>query len=272
METVSICAGAGLSLAAAAWAIWRLVRANGGRGRGPEVVLVAALIALLGFLVARGVTTGSFPATNLGESLALFSFAVGVYCLVLARTAESRSVAAFVLPISALLAVASAVSVLVVRPGSRKSVDTVFLALHAGSLFAAYAALAVGSAAGVAYLIQERALKRKRLGMLSRRLPSLSALDRLSYRSVALSFPLLTLGMASGSVWAQKAWGSYWFWEPKLTLSLLLWLLGAAIFHLRTIEKYQGRRTAVLAIALALMVVVVFLGASLFPGGRHVFL
>jgi cytochrome c-type biogenesis protein CcsB len=275
LETALLHAGASLSLAAAVWAVVRLVRASSGRGRGPEAVFLAALFALLGFLVARGVRTGSFPATNLGESLALFSFAVGVCYLVLAGRgrpySNGRSLGAFVLPAGAALAVASAITISALDPHPR-TFNAVFLALHATSSFAAYAAFTFGSCAGIAYLIQERALRRKSLGELSRRLPSLSVLDRLGYRAVALGFPLLTFGMVTGSVWASRAWGSYWFWEPKLTLSLLLWLLCAAIFHLRTIEKYQGRRTALLTVASALMVLVVFLGAGLISGGRHVFL
>jgi cytochrome c-type biogenesis protein CcsB len=251
--------------------------ATRGRGGlyGPEGVLVAALLALLGFLVARGVGTGSFPATNLGESLALLSLAVGACYLALAGRgrldSDGRSLAAFALPAAAALALASAITTSTREPQEHE-LNAVFLALHATSSFAAYAAFVFGSCAGVAYLIQERALRRKSLGRLSRRLPSLSVLDRLGYRAVALGFPLLTFGMVTGSVWAGRVWGSYWFWEPKLTLALLLWLLGATIFHLRTIEKYQGRRTALLAIASAVMVLVVFLGASLIPGGRHVFL
>ena len=260
-----------MSLAAAAWAVVRLGARETTRGRGPEAVLVAATAALLGFLVARGVRLASFPATDLGGSLALFSFALGVCYLALARGWRNLALGAFVLPVVAAVAVGAGVSVSIARPSPR-TFGTVFLALHAIPCFAAYAAFAFGSGAGVAYMVQERALRTKRLGRLSERLPSLSVLDDLELRAVTLGFPLLTFGMVMGAVWAAAEWGSYWFWEPKLTLSLLLWLLGAAIFHLRTIEKYHGHRTALLAIASAAMVVVVFLGASLFPGGRHVFL
>ena len=269
-------AGAVLLLVAAAWAVVRLVRRSDSADRWPEIVVAAALAALVAFLVARGATAGSFPATDLSESLALFSILVAVCYLAFIGWAPSadpsdRSLGAFVLPAAAALAVASAVA-LSVRPPHAKDFHAVFLALHAVSCFAAYAAFVFGSCAGVAYLVQERSLRLKKLGRLSQRLPSLSALDAWSYRAMALGFPLLTFGIATGSVWAAREWGSYWLWEPKLTLALLLWLLGAAIFHLRTIQGYQGRRTALLAIASAVMVLVVFLAPSLFPGGMHAFL
>jgi cytochrome c-type biogenesis protein CcsB len=277
-------AGAVLLLTAAAWAVVRLVRRSDSLDRWPEIVLAAALAALAAFLVTRGATAGTFPATDLAESLALFSILVAVCYLAFigwapsadpsdgsAELAEARSLGAFVLPVAAALAIGSAVALSVRRPHGEEF-HAVFLALHATSCFAAYAAFAFGSCAGVAYLVQERSLRLKKLGRISRRLPSLSALDAWSYRAVALGFPLLTFGIATGSVWAAREWGSYWLWEPKLTLALLLWLLGAAIFHLRTIQGYQGRRTAILAIASAVMVLIVFLGPSLIRGGMHAFL
>jgi cytochrome c-type biogenesis protein CcsB len=271
VETALLSAGVALYLASAAWAFVCAARSDGARGRGPEAVLVAALLALVGFMLARGVRTGSFPATDAGESLAFFSAAVGVCYLALAPRPEARALAVFVLPAGAALSMASAIAVLTARPQSR-AFDGVFLALHATSWFAAYAAFTFATAAAVAYLIQERALRKKKLGGLSSRLPSLSVLDRLNYRAVTLGFPLLTFGMVTGSAWAARKWGSFWFWEPKLTLALLLWLLGAAIFHLRTIEKYQGRRTALLTLVSAVMILAVFVGANLLPGGRHAFL
>ncbi len=271
MEIALLCAGSGLFLVAALWAVLRLLGTGGAHGRGPGLVLVVGVAFLLGFLVMRGVTTRSFPATNMGESLALFSLSIGAFCLAFGRAPEHGSVGAFVLPAGAALSVSSAVWFAVARPHVRVF-NAVFLGLHATSCFAAYAALAVSCGAGIAYLIQERALKRKAFGAISRHLPSLCTLDSLSYRALAIGFPLLTFGMAVGSVWAGRVWGSYWLWEPKLTLAFILWLLGAAVFHLRTIERYQGRRTALLAVVSAVMVVVVFLGAGLFSGGRHAFL
>jgi cytochrome c-type biogenesis protein CcsB len=264
-------AGATFEVAASAWAMVGLARERRASGRGPAALLVAALAALVGFLVTRAVDAGTFPATDLAESLALLALAVGVVHLALTRREGGAGLAAFVLPLGAALTVGSAVIVATAAPTPRE-LDWLFLGLHATACFAAYAAFACGAAAGAAYLVQERALLTKRPGALSRRLPALSTLDGLGYRAVSLGFPLLTFGMVVGSVWASRAWQSYWPWEPKLALALALWVLGAAIFHLRTIERYQGRRTAYLAIAAAVMALVVFLGAGLLPGGRHAFL
>ena len=271
LELALVWMGAALALAAATWAAVRLATSEGASRRGPEIVLAAASAALIGFLVARACRWGTFPATDLAEALALFSLAVGGFLLFLARRDETAGLGAFVLPLGAASAVAAAVAATAGGPWTR-DFDALFLGLHATSSLAAYAAFACGAAAGVAYLLQERALLTKRPGGLSRRLPSLSTLDDLGYRAMSLGFPLLTFGMVMGSVWASKAWGSYWFWEPKLAFALVLWIFGAAIFHIRTIEGYQGRRTAYLAIAAAVLAAFVFLGAEFLGGGRHAFL
>ncbi len=270
LEVVSIYAASGLGLTAATWAVVRLARGGGGR-RWPEMTLVLGVGALVVFLATRGIRIGAFPATSMGEALALFSLSVGVCYLALTRSAENSSLGAFVIPIEAALATASAVLVSI-APKASVPPDNIFLAFHATTAFAAYAAFAFGAGTGAAYLIQERALKQKKLSRISSALPPLSVLDSLNYRAVALGFPLLTVSMVAGSIWAGRVWGGYWSWEPKMTLALCLWLLGAAIFHLRTVEKYQGRRTAILTIASGLMVLVVFLGAKFLPGGRHAFL
>jgi cytochrome c-type biogenesis protein CcsB len=264
-------AAAVLEVAASAWAAVALAGEKRASGRGPDVLLVAALAALGGFLVTRAVGAGTFPATDLAESLALLSLAVGAFHLAVTRREGGPGLAAFVLPLGAALAIGSAVVTATAEPEAREF-NQVFLALHATACLAAYAAFACGAAAGVAYLVQERALLTKRTGALSRRLPALSTLDGLGYRAVSLGFPLLTFGMVMGSVWASHAWQSYWPWEPKLVLALVLWILGVVIFHLRAIKRYQGRRTAYLAIAVAVMAFVVLIGAELIPGGRHAFL
>ena len=204
MEMALLCAGAALYTASAVWALVRLRRPGGAGSPGPEAVLAAALAVLVGFMVARGARTGSFPVTDAAESRGFFAAAGGAGPLAFAADPGSRALGAFLLPVGSALSIASLVAASLARPHSREF-DGVFLALHAISWFAGYAAFAFGGASGVAYLIQERALRRKKLGGLSRRLPSLSVLDRLNYRAVTLGSPLLTFGMVTGSVWSARA-------------------------------------------------------------------
>ncbi|MGL4499443.1 MAG: c-type cytochrome biogenesis protein CcsB, partial [Planktothrix sp.] len=79
------------------------------------------------------------------------------------------------------------------------------------------------------------------------RLTLVETIDNISYRIIGLGFPLLTIGIISGAVWANEAWGSYWSWDPKETWALITWLVFAAYLHARITRGWQGRKPAILA-------------------------
>jgi cytochrome c-type biogenesis protein CcsB len=94
-------------------------------------------------------------------------------------------------------------------------------------------------------------------------------LDNLSYRVIGLGFPLLTIGIISGAVWANEAWGAPWSWDPKETWALITWLVFAAYLHARITRGWQGRRPAYLAAAGFMVVWVCYLGVNLLGKGLH---
>ena len=111
-----------------------------------------------------------------------------------------------------------------------------WLLIHVVTAFLGYAAFALAFGTAVLYLVQDR---RPRPA-----LPPLSQLDRLLYRATVLGFLLLTLGILTGAVWAESAWGRYWSWDPKETWSLITWLVYATLLHARLLKGWQGRRIA----------------------------
>jgi cytochrome c-type biogenesis protein CcsB len=94
-------------------------------------------------------------------------------------------------------------------------------------------------------------------------------LDNTSYRLIGLGFPLLTIGIIAGAVWANEAWGSYWSWDPKETWSLITWLVFAAYLHSRLTIGWQGRRPALLASLGFVVVWITYLGVNLLGMGLH---
>ncbi|MEM1173044.1 MAG: c-type cytochrome biogenesis protein CcsB [Cyanobacteria bacterium P01_H01_bin.35] len=94
-------------------------------------------------------------------------------------------------------------------------------------------------------------------------------LDNISYRIIGLGFPLLTIGIISGAVWANEAWGSYWSWDPKETWALITWLVFAAYLHARITRGWQGRKPAILAATGFAVVWVCYLGVNLLGKGLH---
>ena len=101
------------------------------------------------------------------------------------------------------------------------------------------------------------------------RLTLADTLDNVSYRMIGLGFPLLTIGIIAGAVWANEAWGSYWSWDPKETWALITWLVFAAYLHARITRGWQGRRPAILAASGFLVVWTCYLGVNLLGKGLH---
>ena len=119
------------------------------------------------------------------------------------------------------------------------------------------------------YLIQEHLIKKKKIKGIFRKLPALQKLDELSYLCLRCGFPLLTLGIISGSVWASFAWGSHWSWDPKETWSLITWLLFAALLHGRMNSGWRGRKASLLTIIGFAAIMFTFLGVNLMLSGLH---
>ncbi|MCS6960803.1 MAG: c-type cytochrome biogenesis protein CcsB [Pseudanabaenaceae cyanobacterium SKYGB_i_bin29] len=94
-------------------------------------------------------------------------------------------------------------------------------------------------------------------------------LDNISYRMIGLGFPLLTIGIIAGGVWANEAWGSYWSWDPKETWSLITWLVFAAYLHMRITKGWQGRKPAILATVGLGVVWTCYLGVNFLGKGLH---
>ncbi len=101
------------------------------------------------------------------------------------------------------------------------------------------------------------------------RLTLVDILDNISYRVIGLGFPLLTIGIISGAVWANEAWGSYWSWDPKETWALITWLVFAAYLHARITKGWQGKKPAILAATGFVVVWTCYLGVNILGKGLH---
>jgi cytochrome c-type biogenesis protein CcsB len=101
------------------------------------------------------------------------------------------------------------------------------------------------------------------------RLTLLESIDNLSYRTISFGFPLLTIGIIAGAVWANEAWGSYWSWDPKETWALITWLTFAVYLHARITKNWQGKKAAILASSGFLIIWICYLGVNFLGTGLH---
>ena len=107
--------------------------------------------------------------------------------------------------------------------------------------------------------------------VVSSRLTLLESIDNLSYRTISFGFPLLTIGIIAGAVWANEAWGSYWSWDPKETWALITWLVFASYLHARITKSWQGEKPALVASVGFVVVWVCYLGVNFLGKGLHTY-
>jgi cytochrome c-type biogenesis protein CcsB len=103
------------------------------------------------------------------------------------------------------------------------------------------------------------------------KLSLLESIDNLSYRTISFGFPLLTIGIIAGAVWANEAWGSYWSWDPKETWALITWLVFASYLHARITKTWQGEKPAIIASVGFIVVWICYLGVNFLGKGLHTY-
>jgi cytochrome c-type biogenesis protein CcsB len=205
------------------------------------------------------------PLSNFYESLLFFSWCLpALGLLAFRRHLQGWLGAVLAMFACLLLAYASFGGVDARLKPLMPALKSNWLLIHVVTAFLGYAALAVSFGAALLYLAQE---KRPR-----GTLPPLPVLDRLLYRATILGFLLLTVGILTGAVWAESAWGRYWSWDPKETWSLITWLIYAALLHARLLKGWQGRRIAWLAVLGFTAVLFTYLGVSFLLSGLHSYL
>ena len=238
-----------------------------------QLLVAVANLLLTAQLVLRWWESGHFPISNLYESLCFLAWACTLTQLLVERTWPSPIVAAAATPMG-LGCIAFASFALPDQlqtsaplvPALRSS----WLVMHVSVIMVSYAALLVGSLLSLAVLFTDRGealeLRSSSIGsggyrravatteggliqLQSVQFSTNEQLDSLSYRTITVGFLMLTVGIVSGAVWANEAWGSYWSWDPKETWALICWLVYAAYLHTRLSRGWQGRRPALVAAA-----------------------
>jgi ABC-type transport system involved in cytochrome c biogenesis permease subunit len=218
-------------------------------GRMATALTVIAWGMLTNELVRRGLEAGHWPLSTRYEFGLCFVWAIiGVY-LLLEASWRAREGGVFVLAIALLVATWTAT-----RPASQRAISPLLPVLRSAWLQVHVLTAAIGYGAfGVA----------AGLGLM-RLLPWATApepeVERTMERAIALGFPWLTLSILTGGIWAQRAWGRYWGWDPKETWALVTWLWYLLILHVRPLRRWRGRRLAVLTVIGFGLVLFTFVG------------
>ncbi len=245
-----------------------LTKSNDTLGRTSRWLISIGFLFHCAFTIDRYLEAGRTPITNLHESLSFFSLAIVGVFIVFERKYKIFVLGSFITPVALILMLVSTLFPLAIAP-LNPALKSKWLAVHTTVAFLGYASFTVAFGAGVMYLIQEHFLKKKKLGPLYQRLPSLDKLDEINYRCLTFGFPLLTFAIISGAIWAETAWGTYWSWDPKETWSLITWFVYAALLHGRLTTGWRGKKAAIFAIVGFFVLLFTFLGVNLLLTGLH---
>jgi cytochrome c-type biogenesis protein CcsB len=215
---------------------------------------------------------GHAPLSNLYESLIFFAWTIALIYLWIEWKTKARTIGAFATPFAFLSMAYASFS-----PNMNDRIQPLLPALqsnwliaHVITCFLGYAAFAVSCSLSIMYLIKKPQGDRKKDKQgLWAFFPDLAELDELIYRTIIIGFLLLTLGIATGSVWAHSAWGTYWSWDPKETWSLITWLMYAALLHARMMKGWHGTRIAWLSIIGFACVLFTYFGVNFILSGLH---
>lgn len=236
---------------------------------------VSLMAVVVGFIchatsiMIRAVELQYMPLTQRYEAFSFFA-ALGILGFLIAYAKyRIESLSLFVFPLTFLITFIANLSY---DPSQSipLSLQSNWIYIHTPLIFLGYAALFISFSGAIMYLMQERSLKKKQRSSYFHRLPSLEVCDELSYKSLAIGFPLITLGITSGALWAQSAWGTVWGGDLKILFSLFTWLIYLLLINYRLIGGWRGKKAAYLGIAGFTSVLVSFLGANYF-GDLHIF-
>nr|YP_009396976.1 cytochrome c biogenesis protein ccs1 [Spyridia filamentosa]ARW66162.1 cytochrome c biogenesis protein ccs1 [Spyridia filamentosa] len=254
-------------------------------------------------LSLRWINNHYFPLSNLYESLIFLTWNLTFMQLIIEKQNKSKLIGAINMPICLFTLGFADISLPTTMQKTAPLVPALrsnWLMMHVSIMIISYAALIIGSLLSILFLIISKGKNielqgnsygsniskqfslnynnnsiihenngNKSIEKNYKRINLLQSIDNLSYRIISLGFPLLTIGIIAGAVWANEAWGSYWSWDPKETWALITWLIFAIYLHSRLSKAWQGKKPAILASFGFGIIWICYLGVNFLGKGLH---
>ncbi len=218
-----------------------------------RVFLVCGILSLSVYMGLRWQIAGRPPLSNMFESLVVFAWAIAIVFIFIDIKYKIKSIAAPVALMS-LITLGSASlldkEIVSLLPALKSN----WLTIHVLTCFIGYAALTVAFVSSLIFLIQKNKNQK---------------LDEISYKMIAFGFLFLTLGIITGAVWANSAWGTYWSWDPKESWSLITWFVYAIYLHVRFTRGWKGKRAAWVSVLGFLAMLFTYFGVNYLLSGLH---
>ncbi|MDA3918440.1 MAG: c-type cytochrome biogenesis protein CcsB [Deltaproteobacteria bacterium] len=211
---------------------------------------------------------GYAPLSNMYESLVFFSWSIAILYIFVELKYKENIIGMFATPLIFL-----AIAYASLSPDISSKISPLIPALksnwliaHVVTCFLGYAGFALAFGFSIMYFVKPKNPDAKSIFS---KLPSLDLIDDLTYQMVVFGFLFLTIGIITGAVWANSAWGTYWSWDPKETWSLITWFVYAIFLHLRMMRGWHGRNLAWVSIIGFLAVMFTYFGVNFLLSGLH---
>ncbi len=234
-------------------------------------MMILGFIFLLAGVVTRGLSASRVPWGNMYEFSITGALAfTGAYLFAL-RKYDLRWLGVLV-SISALLTLGTAITLLYVPSAPLvPALKSTWLVIHVSTAIISGGVFLLANVIAAAYLYLDNMESKGQRKVWAQRLPSLDALDQLSYRLVAFVFPLWTFSVIAGAIWAESAWGRYWGWDPKETWAFITWVAYAAYLHARVTVGWRGRRAAWLCLIAGSTFLFNYVYVNVWGTGKHTY-
>lgn len=269
---------------------------------GQFLILITNILIAISLIMRWGLNN-YFPLSNLYESLIFLSWCFTLIQIILEQKNNNIIIGSITIPITLFTIGFASISLPHEMQQAAPLVPALrsnWLMMHVSMMIISYATLITGSLLSILFLIiaqgqsvniQGNSYSNKNQVLFEysnnkesletdilslninlayyKRMNLLESLDNLSYRIIGLGFPLLTIGIIAGSVWANEAWGSYWSWDPKETWAMITWIIFAIYLHTRLNQSWNGKKPAILASIGFIIVWICYLGVNFLGKGLH---
>ena len=240
-------------------------------GRFASAFMVLGFLLLTAGVIFRGISANRVPWGNMYEFSITGAFAFSGAYLFALKKYKLRWLG---LPVSlaVLLTLGTAITLLY-RPSAPlvPALKSTWLVIHVSAAIISGGVFLLANSIAGAYLILDRYEQKGVRPIWAQKLPSLEVLDNLSYRLVALVFPLWTFAVIAGAIWAESAWGRYWGWDPKETWAFITWVAYAAYLHARVTVGWRGRKAAWLCLFAGSTFLFNYIYINVWGTGRHTY-
>jgi len=222
-------------------------------GRSGLALVYVGIAMLLACIVLRGLATLRPPWGNMYEFINLTCFWGLIAAAIVLRRPQYRALWVFVLvPVLILLTVSGRWLYTNAAP-VMPALQSYWLPIHVSVVSLGSGVFLVAGVASILFLVKQSPLaepdREGRLAQIVRRLPDAQTLDRIAYRATIFGFPVFGFGVIFGAIWAEEAWGRYWGWDPKETVSFIAWVIYAAYLHARSTAGWRDRKSAWINVA-----------------------